>query len=210
MKVKTYGGGALGTNCYIVSTEQSAVVIDPGFLTDGLRTQINESKGIIKGILLTHGHADHISAAAEVKEITGAPVAIHKSDSAALHNPDISLCTMMDGMYEVPKPIKQPEILLEGGETLNFDDIEVKVIYTPGHTIGGVCFLIDNMLFSGDTLFSGTVGRTDLPTGDYNMIKKSMDVLSALDNDLFVYPGHGTPSTIQREKTNNPYMVKDI
>jgi len=210
MKVKTYAVGPLCANCYFVSSEQSAVVIDPGFLTDKVRTQVTDNKEIIKGILLTHGHADHISAVRQVKELTGAPIAIHKADSGALFDGDKSLCNMMDGMYIQPKGDKQPEILLEGGETLKFGDILCQVIHTPGHTDGGVCFIIENMLFSGDTLFCGSIGRTDLPGGDYNKMKESILKLSALEKDYFVYPGHGMPSTLQREKTNNPYMVKNI
>lgn len=210
MKVKTFSVGQLCTNCYIISSEQSAVIIDPGFMTEKLRQQVEQNSNIIKGILLTHGHVDHISAVAQVKELTDAPIAIHKADSEALFDAEKSLCTMLNDMYSQPNLSQQPEILLEGGETLKFGDIEVKVIHTPGHTDGGVCFLIDNLLFSGDTLFCGSIGRTDFPTGDYNKMMKSLHELSALDNDYFVYPGHGTPTTLENEKRNNPYMVNNI
>ena len=210
MKVKTYEVGSLSANCYIVSTEQSAVVIDPGFMIEKFLEQITQNKEKIKGILLTHGHIDHISAVMQVKELTGAPIAIHKADSKGLFDANISLCNMMNGMYVQPKVDKQPEILLEGGETLEFGDIEIKVIHTPGHTDSGVCFLIENLLFTGDTLFAGNIGRTDFPTGDYNKMKESLHKLAALDKDYFVYPGHGIPTTLEKEKSNNPYMVDNI
>lgn len=183
--------GMYMSNCYILGSESTreGLVIDPGDQAKDILNNI-ESLGLnIKLILLTHGHIDHIGAVAQVKEATRAQVAIHASDSAALSRPDR---------------------LLNDGDMIDLADIHLKVLHTPGHTSGSVCFLGDGIVFTGDTLFYMSVGRTDLGGGNQRLLIKSINKkLMTLPEKTVAYPGHGPETTIKREKSGNPFLVID-
>lgn len=186
--------GNMDVNAYIVwdSKRNDAVVIDPGAEPDAIRLALRGK--MLKAILLTHGHVDHIGAVSALRE-GGVPVYIHKKDADMLTNPNLSLASML-GL-----PASQGEAdfdLTEG--VMELCGLTVSVLHTPGHTPGSVCFLIDNVLFSGDTLFEGGVGRTDLPGGDDKALKASLSRLIQMDPVTAVCPGHGMETTIRAER----------
>lgn len=181
--------GAYQTNCYILGCDQTreGVVIDPGDEVFRIVSQISKEGLRIKAILITHGHVDHVGGALELKRITGAPVYIHPLDRGGLG-------FMPDGE------------LREGQEFL-VGRYPISVIHTPGHSPGGSCFYSPGALFSGDTLFAGSVGRTDFPGGDHQLlIQGVVRKLFPLGDDVRVYPGHGPASTIGRERRTNPFF----
>jgi hydroxyacylglutathione hydrolase len=178
MQIKTIKVGSLQTNCYIVIDEKSkeAVVIDPG---DEAARILPEIKGLkIRYIILTHGHPDHFGALDEIQQATGAPLLMNKADS---------------WFFKPDQALKEGDEIKFGGETL-------KIIHTPGHTRGGICLYTKGHLFSGDTLFWGTHGRTDLPGSSAEEMKRSLKKLSALPDETRVYPGHDEFTTIRDEK----------
>lgn len=198
--------GQLGVNCYIPycgQTRQCAIV-DPGDNADKILELIEENNLKIKYILLTHGHFDHIGAVNELKEQTGAQVAVHPEDSDMIMDPGKNLSSFVGG-----EPIKvSADLMVEDGMALQIGNITLKIIHTPGHTKGGVSYLGEGLLFTGDTLFAGSVGRTDLPGGSHHTLIKSIkEKLLILDDDLIVYPGHGPKSTLGQERASNPYLL---
>jgi hydroxyacylglutathione hydrolase len=199
--------GIYATNCYVIGCSQSGqgVVVDPGADSAGILKMVEKHRLKIKYIILTHGHFDHIGALATVKKATGAQVAIHREDSEMLVNPDRSLASYVSAE---DKDIVEPDLLLEGGEVLEVGALKLEIIHTPGHTLGGISIKIGNdVLLSGDTLFAGSIGRTDLPGGDYDTIIDSINTkLISLDDGMRVYPGHGPATTIGKEKVSNPFV----
>lgn len=194
------------TNCYLVRDEGTGrcVLIDPGEMTDELRAVLAKA-GVEKFdyILLTHCHYDHVGAAWEVKALTGAPIAIYKDDAAGLYQPLVNR-TGAHGRTSVVYP--PPDVLLSDGQELQVGDIRFTVLHTPGHTVGGCCYLTENAIFLGDTLFRGSYGKTNLPTGDGAQMARSLRTLAALEGDYQVYAGHGKDTTLSDERENNPYM----
>ena len=196
MKIKRIIVGPLMTNCYIVSSgNKDAFIIDPGDEAKTIKKIINDEKLNIKFIINTHSHIDHIKADCEL----GFPVYIHKLDALALEDPSKNTSTYVLGEFDACKPKR----LLNGQDIIKFNDLEMEVMHTPGHTPGGICLKIDNVVFTGDTLFRDGIGRTDLPDGSYEDIMSSIkDKLLCLDDSVEVYPGHGEASTIGRERGN--------
>lgn len=194
VQIHTLTVGPLETNCYILSAEGSdqCLVIDPGYEPEAVMDTVNALKKTVAAVLLTHGHFDHVGGVREVFSQTDC---------------DIYLC---------PADCKMPEAMTAGalcytnslqeGDTLHLADLTLQVLHTPGHTPGSVCFLCENALFSGDTLFSGSCGRTDLPCGDWNALSVSLKRLKALEGDYTVYPGHGEATRLSVERMYNPYM----
>jgi glyoxylase-like metal-dependent hydrolase (beta-lactamase superfamily II) len=187
------------TNCYIVSRNQDAnecLVIDPADKIDEILAAVGTRK--VVAIVLTHRHDDHSAATSQLVEVTGADVYAHELDAQAIMNPQ--------GHYPkfVREKRKPPQItgLLRDGELLVQAGLELKVIHTPGHSIGSICLYSpdDKVLFSGDTLFYGTTGRTDLPTGDARQMHESLRLLAKLDDDVIVYPGHDSNTSIGNER----------
>jgi len=197
--------GPMAANCYIIGCEKTAVgaVVDPGAEGGRILKQLERLKLKCKHIILTHGHVDHISALKEVREATGAEVMIHKDDAGMLTSPAQNLSLFMGSMLK----FKEADRLLEDGEKIKVGNVTLEVIHTPGHTPGGICLKVGNDLISGDTLFAGSVGRSDFPGGDHNVLINSIKTkLLAFPDETKVYPGHGPASTIGQEKKINPFL----
>ncbi|EQB87151.1 glyoxylase-like metal-dependent hydrolase (beta-lactamase superfamily II) [Clostridium punense] len=200
MIVKKMMAGIYGANCYIVMDEESkeAVVLDPGGDVDDIEKVLQSLGAKVKYIALTHGHFDHTTGVDGLQAITKAEVAIGKEDNEMI---------LKDVQYYGPFIEGGAHIILNNGDSLNFGKHTMKVIHTPGHTPGGVCFLIENMLFSGDTLFKGSIGRSDLAGGDGEaLIRNIKERLVVLPKETIVYPGHGPSTTIGDEELYNPFL----
>lgn len=202
MEIKTLIVGPIQENCYIASDPQSqeAVVIDPGDEADLIIEYIQEKKLHVNYILLTHGHHDHIGAVAEVKAATNALVAIHADDQMMLTDAGKNLGDII---------LSPADMVLHNNDVISFGSYHLRVIYTPGHTQGGCCYYeaSEKVCFTGDTLFKGTVGRTDLYGGDYGAILVSVrERLAIVSDDCAIYPGHGPSSTMAYERKVNPYV----
>ena len=199
LKIDTWIGDP--TNCYIILDEKSKeiMVIDPAGDVDKIVELIEILKGKLKYIYLTHCHGDHIGGVNELKQRCGGKVLIHRDDSEGLNNPDINL-TPYIGMGNIDL---EADSIVDDGDLIHLGNLEFKVIHTPGHTAGGTSLYCEkeNMLFSGDTLFRGTWGRTDLPTSNFKQIMNSItNKLMVLPEETIVYPGHGKITMIKEEK----------
>ena len=196
MNIKTLPVGQLETNCYVVVNEQrlECVVIDPGDESNTILDYIEDNKLKCCAIMLTHGHYDHVGAVSEIMEQTGCEMYINPRDEG--YEPGIS------GMkFKMPEGGKY----YDDGDVVKAAGLEFKVLATPGHTPGGVCLICGNALFTGDTLFRGSCGRTDLPGGNMRMETASLKRICALPGDYEVYPGHMDSSTLERERRFNHY-----
>ncbi len=200
--------GEMMSNAFIVYKEgtHKAFVVDPG--ADYLRIKKRlDDIGIteVTHILLTHGHFDHIGAVAQIKQETGAVVCIHRRDASMLQSDQDSLAVMAGVTIQ---PVK-PDYVFEGGETIEAADIQVEVLHTPGHSGGSVCYIAEDVMFSGDTLFYMYCGRTDFPGSDPAEYAHSLrEVLGSLKKDYTVYAGHGIKTTLFAEFSNNPYLMR--
>lgn len=205
MKVVRIPAGIYAANCYLVYAEDNkeGIIIDPGGDSDDIIAQMKNLGLNIKYIILTHGHGDHIGGVREIKDYINIPVAIHKDDEYLLKDSDSNLSKMMAmGAIE-----EFADILLNDGDEMDFGGLTAKIIHTPGHTPGGITIKIENSLFTGDTLFAGSVGRTDFPGGSPKKIISSIkDKLLIYPDETIVYPGHGPSSTIKAEKRSNPFL----
>ena len=192
-------------NSYIIFDDETrdAVVVDPGDEGEKIIEDIKEADFALKYIINTHGHFDHVGANKLVKEATGALLAIHKEDACLLK--DAQSNALLFGLTVNPSP--EPDLLLEDGSNIPLAGESLKVIHTPGHTRGGICINFNNILIVGDTLFAGSVGRTDLPGGSYEVLLASIhNQLLTFDDDVTVYPGHGPATTIGEERKHNPFL----
>lgn len=199
--------GAFQENCYLYACPHTleAVIIDPGDEAERILARIQELKFIPKYIINTHGHIDHICAIDEVSAVYPVPLAIHPADVPLYTDGNVA------HMFQRQAPLvkRKPDILLQEGDTLSFGTLTLEVLHTPGHTPGGIC-LINRpyCIFSGDTLFQRSIGRTDLPGGNYEQIITSIrEKLYPLDEELVVFPGHGDPTTLGEEKYENPFVT---
>lgn len=208
MNIITIPNGTLQANCYIVETEHAAVVIDPGYMERQLSSYVAENPNKIKFIMLTHRHFDHLAAANALKKLTGAKIVINELDEGGLYSDLLSLGSMAGGFYNKADPDAHADIYVDEGDTFTAADMVFKVLYTPGHSEGGICFVIDNILFSGDTLFKGSIGRTDFPSSNMAEMRQSLDRLCTLPDETVVYPGHGEPTTIGQEKATNMFLKR--
>ena len=199
LKINTWIGDP--TNCYIILDEKSKeiMVIDPAGKADEIIEMINILNGKVKYIYLTHCHGDHIGAVNEIKEKCGGKILIHRYDSEGLNDANINLSNIID----LPKIELEADSRLDDSDLLHLGDLEFRVIHTPGHTRGSTCLYCEKekCLFSGDTLFRGTWGRTDLPTSNTEDIINSITKkLMLLPDDTMVYPGHGRATMLKDEK----------
>lgn len=193
--------GEVQTNSYFLETGDVRIIVDPAECTDEMVGFLSSAKKE-RLILLTHAHFDHIKGANELRSLTNTKIAVFELDALATDNGELNLSSYF-GIYSAPF---KADILLTDEETLIFGETEIKVIHTPGHTVGSACFLIDDILISGDTLFNSSIGRTDFPGGSFEEIKRSLRKLTKLDENITVYSGHGEATTIGKEKRTNPYL----
>ncbi len=204
MIIKQYELGPLAANCYLVICEETkeAILIDPGYPDRRLEQDIQNLGAHVKYIINTHGHIDHIGGNYEMAELTHAPVLIHEKDQDMLLQVNPNQWFLNDS-YQV----KEADRLVEDGEILEFGNKKATVLYTPGHSLGGICILIDDAVFTGDTLFQGSIGRTDLEGGDFDTLIHSIQTkLMTLEDNVIVYPGHGSKSAIGFERKFNPFL----
>lgn len=204
--IETYVLGMVGTNTYLVWNEKTgeAIVIDPADNALLIEGKIKEKNLILSGILLTHGHFDHVMAAKELRDLFSATIYVHKEEAELLGQPELNYSA------NVGNPVSlSPDTVLKDYEELELAGFLIQVLPTPGHTKGGVCYYFkeEKILFSGDTLFLKSIGRTDLPTGNTQTLLRSIqEELMVLEDDIKVYPGHGNSTTIGYERKNNPYI----
>jgi hydroxyacylglutathione hydrolase len=205
LAVDRYELGPVATNCYIVRTERGApeaVVIDPGADATTLRLEIARMATTVRGILVTHTHYDHIAAVADLAEATGAPVHVSEVEAPVLANPDAYYPGMGIRHW-------QAERTLAGDETIELAGISFQTVEVPGHSPGHLAFYADGSLFSGDVLFAGSVGRTDLPYGDWTTLVESIRALvDRFPPETTVYSGHGPPTTLGGELARNPFLAE--
>lgn len=197
--------GELAANCFIVEApDKTAVVIDPGAEAEVIIEEL-ESRGLTLGkILLTHGHFDHTGAAAELKERYRAPVYISAVDEELLDDKVKSVAYILP---EIPFRPVQADVRIKEGDVITQGSMEISVIETPGHTAGSVCFIIDACMFTGDTLFHRTIGRTDHFSGDTPTEIQSVKRLAALDKNYRLYCGHGADTDLDTERKTNPFIT---
>lgn len=198
--------GPLGCNCYIVGDEATseAIVIDPGDDADGIAASLVERGLTVTAIVATHAHFDHVLAAQRIRELTGAPFYLNAADNSLLDWVPESV-----RMFLGTEGAEQPDVDRDApeGEILRAGEVSLEVLHTPGHSPGSISLVAhDEAVFSGDTLFAGSVGRTDLPGGDTDaMVGAITEKLFAL-GDLPVYPGHGPATSLERERVTNPFV----
>ena len=200
MKVKLLQVGPIGTNCYILEDETTgrAAVIDPGDEAGRIRRVLEEEKVEVEYILLTHGHYDHTSGVPELhRALPDAKIYIHQADANGAGSKLFPLAGQVDGL-----------LFYDEGDTLTLGSLTIQVLHTPGHSPGSVSLLVGDTLFSGDTLFCSSMGRTDLPGGSYEQIMASLKKLGQLKGNLKVLPGHEWASTLDREREYN-YFLKE-
>ena len=205
MKINQLQVGELSTNCYIVATEKNnGIVIDAGGSFESIKKFLEQSKITVKAIVLTHGHFDHISAINELKNLTNAPVYIHKDDEELILSPEKSLSTHFIDFSDFI-PIKA-DVLLQDGDVITVDELNFTTIHTTGHTKGSCVFCCEGVMFAGDTLFKDGCGRTDLYGGNMDNMRISLRKLADLEGDYKVLPGHGEHTKMSYERLTNQYM----
>ena len=207
LKVTTLTFPCFSANCYLVTDETTgeSLLIDPGSYGERQRDFI-KSQGIenLKYILLTHGHFDHMIGVERFRNAFGGEVVIHQADADKISSAVGSLYSRFE--REIPFASATADIKVKDGDKLPFGGGEIEVIHTPGHTKGCVCYKTGDCLFTGDTLFRGSIGRVDFPDSDEDEMLSSLKKLGAIDGDYKVYPGHEGTSTLSYEKQTNPYM----
>jgi len=203
--IKTLAVGPIMANCYIIGCENSkqAAVIDPGEDGDKILMALAREGLTVQYLLNTHGHFDHVGANRRMKEATGAELLIHAADAPMLDM--LPQAAASFGLSAENSP--QPDRTIAEGDTITFGEITLKVLHTPGHSPGGVSFHCNGVVFVGDTLFAGSIGRTDFEGGDFNTLIASIkNKLLPLGDDVTIYTGHGPATTIGTEKRSNPFL----
>lgn len=197
--------GQLDVNCYILGCKETkeAAIIDPGGDADEIINTVNRLGVKPKYIICTHGHADHIGAVSQIKNATGAKVLIHSADAEMFTDPQKNLSAFL-GANIVLQPADQ---LLAEGDTVKLGNLDLEIVNVPGHTKGGICIKVEDVIFSGDTLFAGSIGRSDFPGGSHTqLIKGIKEKILTLPGQTKVYPGHGPDTTVEQEKRQNPFI----
>ena len=204
MRVDILPVGELQVNCYILSSEKTknAILVDPGDDYPKIKAFLEKQKLMPRFILHTHGHFDHIGADNEF----GLPVYAHRLDAELLRSPKKNLSDFFSSSFQVSAEIH----ILEDKETVRLDELSLEVIHTPGHTPGGICLKSGNVIFTGDTLFAGGIGRTDFPgASEERLIQSIEERLLVFPDETVIYPGHGLSSTIGRERKRNPFLCRN-
>lgn len=194
--------GSLQNNCYLIIDKASgkSALVDCTDCSEKMHSLIDGAD--LEYILLTHGHFDHIGGVAEVKALTGASVVISADDEDMLTSSRKSLAAFCGAAHNDVKA----DLVVNDGDVITLGESKIKVMSTPGHTQGSACYICDNVVFSGDTLFYCSCGRTDFPSGSTEQMLLSLERLAALDGDYIVYPGHDRQTTLDFERKNNPYI----
>ncbi len=197
--------GPLAVNCFIIGCDSTreAVIIDPGDETDQILEIVNQKKLKVKYILLTHGHVDHLAAAKSLKAKLDVKLLMHKDDLALVQN-----APTQAAMFGLPDPgVPSADQYVEEGDKISVGKLEFKVLHTPGHSPGSVTYFINEKLFVGDLIFSGSIGRTDLPGGSYEQLIQSVkNKIFSQPDSTDIYPGHGPATTVGTEKATNPFF----
>ncbi|MFH2035867.1 MAG: MBL fold metallo-hydrolase [Candidatus Zixiibacteriota bacterium] len=205
MIIETIPVSPFETNCYLVAqgVEQDCVIIDPGDEDEKIIRYMEKGKLIPSAILLTHGHGDHIGAVEPLKAKYNLPLYIGKGDEPLLASPSANMSAIFGFNIECPPA----DHLVSDSDVIRIKNMEFVVFATPGHSPGGVCYYIGNRLFCGDTLFNGSIGRTDLPGGNYSQLINSIQKsILSLPDDIICYPGHGPATTVGEERRSNPFI----
>ncbi|MCX8130988.1 MAG: MBL fold metallo-hydrolase [Clostridia bacterium] len=203
MVIKCLPTGMFGSNCYIIGDKGECALIDAGVESSEVQTAVAELGLKIKYIILTHVHIDHICFADKIKESTDAGLLAHQDDAPALTDPVFN----GSAMFGRAKSFGNADMLLKDGDIIEIGSLQLEVIHTPGHTPGGICIKAGNCLFTGDTLFKTSIGRTDFRNGSMEDIMKSIkDKLMKLGDEIIVYPGHGEATSIGFERKYNPFL----
>jgi len=211
MQLQRYVVGPLQVNCYLLVNPEarSAVVIDPG---QDIAPVLEAVQGLrVAMILLTHGHFDHLAGVAHLREATGAPVLIHRAEARWLTDPGLNGSAHLPEFCPEPISGPPPDRLLTDGQELSWDGATIVCLHTPGHTPGGMSYYVPaaRVVFTGDALFAGSIGRTDLPGGNHRQLLTAIrEKLLTLDPETTVYPGHGESTTIGAEKAGNPFLLE--
>ncbi|UCD18398.1 MAG: MBL fold metallo-hydrolase [Candidatus Zixiibacteriota bacterium] len=206
MTIETIIVGPFEVNCYLVYNEEdsSGVIIDPGDEEERIMDRIVKNGIKPAAILLTHGHGDHIAAVEPLKEHYRLPLYIGKGDEQMLTSPSGNISAMFG--YEIVCP--PADHILQDGDVFRAGSLEFTVLATPGHTRGGICYFAGKNLFCGDTLFNGSIGRTDLPGGNFEQLIGAIERnILTLPDDIFCYPGHGPATTVGAERKSNPFLT---
>ncbi len=206
MKVQSFTIGPLETNAYLVVDERSrqALLIDPGLESEDIYDVMSAEGLTLTSIVNTHGHFDHVCGNAFFRAKTGAPVLIHREDAGIMQRAAEQARAF--GFQVAPPP--PPDRLLDEEDEVVMGGTRMRVLHTPGHTPGGICLYGEGVVFVGDALFAGSIGRTDLPGGSYEVLLASIRTkLLSLPDDTVVYPGHGPPTTIGAERAHNPFLT---
>ncbi|MDZ7334539.1 MAG: MBL fold metallo-hydrolase [candidate division KSB1 bacterium] len=197
--------GPLGVNCYIIGCEATGAgaVIDPGDEAPVILEHIKQQRIDVKFILLTHGHVDHLAHLSRIKRELGAEFLMHQDDVFLLKG--LFAQALMFGLPNPGNP--KPDRFISDGDEIALGKLKIKVLHTPGHSPGSVSYFVDNKLFVGDLIFAGSIGRTDLPGGDYQKLIRSVESkIFTLPDDTIIYPGHGPETTVGQEKATNPFF----
>lgn len=206
MEIYVVGGGMLGANAYLLVAEQGApgVLIDAGCSMSNLSKEVDKHADGISAVLLTHGHFDHIASLGKIIEKYDPKIYIHKNDAAMLKEPAEN---MSDRYTRKGISLKDADVIVEDGDKININGIDINVMHTPGHTMGSCIFIVDNHAFTGDTLFKGSIGRFDFPHSDFeSMVKSLTRIKKEIPKDTIVYPGHGKSTTMGSELEKNPHL----
>jgi hydroxyacylglutathione hydrolase len=206
LKLVTRVVGPFATNCYIIhdSDSSEAAIIDPGGDPDVIRGIVDSSSLSVAIILLTHGHPDHTFYAGALADVYCAQIAMHPGDLAYAQE---FMC-VAEGFYDMSQYVPfEPSRILNDGDVIDIDGMTITAFHTPGHSASGMCFVVGDHVFCGDTLFAGSIGRTDFPGGSYSQLRRSIhDKLLVLPDDTTLCPGHGPQTTVGAERAHNPFL----